>query len=167
MILIILNLCHGILRPGSLISNINNNQIINNIVQLSEKFDSCFIINDSHNKNDKEFTYMPEHSMDNTSDSMPLLHYIKNIKSKKIQSIFTKNTFSFFKNNYISEQIKAMNDKEIAICGFNLSTDILSSVLDLLQYGYSVTLYRDCCGDYLNHPDIYNLLCELNVKVVC
>jgi nicotinamidase-related amidase len=162
---IILNVCLGINRPGSLISNIKNLNILKNIIQLSEKFDSCFIFNDKHKKHDKEFNFLPEHCLELTGDSCPDLDIINSLKCKN-NGIFYKNTLSILKNNHIKEMIKNISPPEINLCGFNLSTDILHTALDFLSEGYNINIYKDCCGDYLNNSYVFDLLQQLNIKIL-
>src|SRR5688500_7131556 len=69
--LIVLNLCYGFARPSNWYFCPQFHKVAKVINDNIGKFDSCLIINDVHNKEDREFKYLPPHCVHNSIDIAP------------------------------------------------------------------------------------------------
>ncbi len=143
--LVCLNLNYGHYNSKSPVCSEYFISIYDNIIEESEKYESCYIINDNHSPNDGEFLFLPPHCISGTLEALNLPHRHHLIKSKIVENLY-KNHLSGFKSPH--NKILITNQfKEITLCGFNLSTDIIPTALDALQLGLKPTVVAHLSGD--------------------
>jgi nicotinamidase-related amidase len=143
-VLIITNLLYGVTRTFCTISCEKPYYYINNIIKNSSRFSRAFIINDKHNKDDKEFELMPEHCLSGSIDCQRLDYIEKQIKCPI--EILTKKGFSGLSNVHNTSVICNSGDR-FFLAGFTLSLDITQTAIDLLKNGKDSSIILDCCGD--------------------
>jgi hypothetical protein len=152
-VLIITNLCYGILKPTSVVFCEEAYKVIENIINISNNYDICYIINDAHYPDDIEFKNFPPHLIDKTEDVVRLYTIETKLKTPLIQTL-RKRKQNIFATNHIKYTIVgSMGNTEIeelCITGFTGCIDIIPSVLGAREHNIEPTLYADCIGD-LSH----------------
>jgi nicotinamidase-related amidase len=146
--LIVLNLTYGVVKPYSITSCVKPYNVINNIIEASRGFDFCFVINDCHEADDKEFQYLPQHSLKYTSESALLEEYFNKLQSKHKQ-VFTKKTLSGVFSSHNRFSIEATKCDNIVVVGFCASTDIVPTCLSLIDQKQKIAIIPSCIGDVL------------------
>jgi nicotinamidase-related amidase len=144
--LIVLNLIYASVRKESPVSCVNPYVVINNIVELSKKYEYCYMINDSHNRGDNELKYLPPHALDFSIDSTIIVNFWNKINSRVKTALFKK-TQDAIQNEHIKKLILDKHHSEICVTGFSTSLDILPTVLGLKQYHPNVVIKDDCTSD--------------------
>lgn len=144
--LLITNLLWGSCRTMSPLCCENFSQVVDNIIKASSNFDVCFIVNDSHKKDDFEFKYLPPHNLVGTGDTGRLL-----ISESKLQCKYTvfltKNQLSAVGSPHNQDVVLSYGFNKISVAGFALSIDILPTCLDLLNLNQNVSIMPECVGD--------------------
>jgi nicotinamidase-related amidase len=120
--------------------------LINNIIKASEYFDYVFIINDSHRLSDTEFIYLPKHMIEGSEETYRLLHIENRLNSKHLIYL-TKNKLNAFHSEHNRQSLLNTKPSQVFVAGFNLITDILPTVLGLIDLGQHVSILSDAVGD--------------------
>lgn len=144
--LIINNLTYGSIRTYSIVASVNAFKVINNLIKISSQFDYCFILNDSHKKDDYEFKYLPPHRVEQSNDTILLKEIIDQLKCKYVQ-ILNKDTLSGFENKHIKETILSTNSDRYCIAGFCTTIDLVPLAISLIDSKKQVCIDPACCED--------------------
>lgn len=130
--------------------------VINN-----EKLKSCktIVINDLHEKNDKEFNYLPPHMTGKITDSMIELNGDYEKRNKR--------EFSAIANQQTKEYVLSLGIP-IVLCGFMASADIMATAFDLIKYDAEFSILKDGVGDINNELKEKSLwiMKKLNVQII-
>ncbi len=138
-LLLCLNPCYGIANPNQWTFCQQVWQIDKNIKeQIKIHLPNVLVIADDHKAGDPEFKFLPPH-LDNPADSCILPHYKHQVLRKKhLSAIFNEHNRKLITGKYDS----------INLCGFLVSTDIVPTAINLLDWRENVSILTDCCGDF-------------------
>ncbi len=143
--LVVLNMQYACIRPYSVVSCENAYNVIENIIKVSQGYNSCFIINDNHKNSDTEFNFLPPHAV-TEEDKVRLPNLENRINIKNIEFL-DKSHLSAIHSEH--NRLLILNNKYdiITISGFSTSLDVIPTALSFLAYGQNINIIEECTGD--------------------
>ncbi len=138
-------MAYGVTEPYSILHSYTCHKTLENIIKTSNNYQDIIIVNDSHKKDDPEFSYIPPHMIEGTLDALPLRLYVDKIKTNKIQ-ILKKSTLSAVEKDHNRSLIVGRYDA-IHLAGFCASMDVWATLLDLVEAKQNVSVLADCIDD--------------------
>lgn len=162
--LVILNLCYGSVRPMAISSCPNVYPVINKIIEVSRKFDRCYVINSEYLANSNIFKNIPPIFLKEGQDCLPLNEFFKQLHPKE-KYLLNKNSLSCLTNKHNEELINS-GGKNVYLAGFSKTFDIVPNALAFIEKGFKTTVIKDCIDDIgAKNFAVDDYLTFMNVKI--
>ena len=158
-ILTITNFNLDIFDPYSIMYCKEWKKTFDSIINLSKNFEQCLIVNDVHNKKDKELCFIPPHCL----KDRPIYNLMAKMKGV---NRYSKKTFSALSNNHV-KQVLLQHTDTLHLCGFNTSMDVLKTALDGIDLFNKIIVFEESCGDIMskNHEGAINIMRTIGIEI--
>ena len=147
--LLVIDMINDFLLPGAPLEVPMGRDIISNVKCKLDIFlgnqdwaYSVILVNDMHNKDDREFDYWPKHALFGTTGSCIYDELIQYIRYDRV-SLIGKRTYSGFLNTRLERILIERQIDDIYIVGILTNVCVFVTAIEAQMRGYGVYIYRD------------------------
>ena len=142
--LLVIDMLNDFILPGAPLEVPRGRDIIPSIQEQIKKARSLKIpviyVCDSHDPDDKEFSYWPPHSVKGSSGAK----IVKELSPEPGDQIIEKKTLSAFFNTSLDEELKKRKIKNLILTGVCTNICVLFAAMEGMIRGYKIKIPEDC-----------------------